>query len=88
MYLGRDKEGLEEITIPAVTITTCSFCKFYEHRMVKSGNHPQYREDCKHPDVTRASAFSDGNLPGFNERDYVETPDWCPYLKVKNDKKE
>lgn len=83
MINDNKREGPEDYVIPRQEIKICQGCKYYSHRMVKSGRNPIYREDCTHPDVVRASLFSDnGNLCGYEGRfNMIETPDWCPYLK-------
>ena len=70
------KEGYTEITIPAQTYKSCSECKYYETKMLRSGKKPEYSHNCKHPEV-KDNGFLPflGNLPNEDK-----TPDFCPFL--------
>lgn len=72
-----DREGPVEKHIPARRHYTCSGCKYFNQRLVRSGLDPLYRHDCEHTEAEEKPmklSFS-GNLPG----DGV-TPKWCPFL--------
>ncbi len=72
--------GPRTVEVPAHSYRTCSGCKFFNHRMVHSGQRPLYTNSCTHEDVMseRPGSLFHGNLPGFPNH---PTPDWCPFLK-------
>lgn len=81
----RNNEGPQKITIPQQGFTTCSGCKFYDKQMVRSGRDPAYRHNCTHPENGQDKKFKlsfTGNLEE-NNLGIVETPNWCPFLKLK-----
>jgi hypothetical protein len=78
-----NKEGFSEINIPAVTIKSCLGCKYYEHRLYKSGRHPEYHDTCKNPE-TELLIMGKRFINDYQEHGIVETPDWCPYLIKEN----
>ena len=59
------------------TTKSCFGCEFYDHRMMKSGQHPEYRDSCKHP---QAIADYYGKFSQLDDREIRgnETPAWCP----------
>lgn len=76
-----NNEGPTAGMIPVRMYKTCQGCKFHDHRMVKSGNNPIYRNDCKHETAPRYSQFSmHGNLE--SEDGIVSPGDWCPFEAV------
>lgn len=83
--MSRDNEGPQQITIPQQSFTTCSGCKYFSRKLVRSGRDPVYRCDCTHPDNGQDKAFKlsfTGNLIE-NDIGVVVTPEWCPFLKPK-----
>lgn len=78
-------DGPQKVNIPQQSFTSCSGCKFLDHRLVKSGRDPIYRNDCVHPENGQSKAFKlsfTGNLHE-NSIGIIVTPDWCPFLKSK-----
>ena len=59
------------------TFKTCFGCDYYDHRMMCSGRHPEYRDACKHP---RAIIDYYGKFSQLDDREMkgCETPHWCP----------
>lgn len=53
--------------------------------MMRSGMHPIYSNNCKHPDLdeeNKAHSLSmDGNLRGMHGN--IITPEWCPVKPKK-----
>lgn len=79
--------GPEKRHVPVREFYSCSGCKFYSHRLVKSGMDPIYRNDCEHPrikydkDISYHGSLSmEGNL-GKAE----QTPNWCPFLQPERE---
>ena len=56
---------------------SCFGCEFYQHTMMKSGRHPEYRNSCIHQ---QAVAEYYGTGSGYEDREIRgdETPEWCP----------
>lgn len=59
------------------TQKTCFGCDFYDHIMMKSGRHPEYRDACKHP---QAIIDYYGNKSSLPDREICghDAPFWCP----------
>jgi len=77
------KEGYTIVTVPEQKYRSCYECKWYEHKLLVSGQHPRYGSNCKHPDVPMKYGFGNDfcNLNDMFGR--VETPEWCPVGEVK-----
>ncbi len=61
--MTKEQEGPVNGMIPSIMYKTCQGCKHYSHRLVKSGNNPIYRQDCKLDIAPRAGMLSmSGNL--------------------------
>jgi hypothetical protein len=84
-------EGPRQQNIPAQSITTCSGCKHFHSRLVKSGRDPIYAKNCEHPDVKGDDShlvmfgLAEGNLKE-DENGWTVTPEWCPF-RAENSKK-
>jgi hypothetical protein len=81
-------EGPKEVIIPEQKFLSCQSCDHYHHTMVKSGMHPIYKSDCRHPELPEKNLvfnFEHGNLSGTNISGMVETPKWCPFLQKESD---
>ena len=61
------------INIPSSSYRSCKNCDFYDRTMLKSGQNPIYKLNCKHPNVLVGNLKSD------------KTPSWCPFLKVDSE---
>lgn len=79
-----DNEGPQKTTIPQQSFTTCSGCKYFSRKLVKSGRNPIYASTCEHPESKKDGTYYRGNLTE-NHLGIVETPDWCPILNKKNE---
>jgi hypothetical protein len=79
-----NNEGPHEVIIPSTRFTSCSGCKYFNRRLVKSGRNPIYASNCEHPEIREeVKRFGfEGNLQE-NNLGIVETPNWCPYLNPK-----
>jgi len=81
MGIFRDTVGPREIIIPEQRYKSCSGCKYYEYKLLKSGMDPVYHSVCNHPEIAEknigAKRISDYKNP-------VETPEWCPFLQIQN----
>lgn len=77
-----DREGPGDYKIPAQQFTSCSGCKYLSHRLIKSGMNPIYANNCTHPETKIRGNWFTGNLHE-NHIGVIETPDWCPFLKPK-----
>jgi hypothetical protein len=78
-------EGPQILNIPQQSFTTCSGCKFLSHKLVRSGRDPIYAISCKHPDIKYSGHRDSGNL-NQNHLGVIETPEWCPFKKQKDEK--
>lgn len=65
-----NKEGPSVKNIPSRSYSSCYGCKFYSHRMWRSGKNPKYRHNCNHEESRQSGIL--GNLQDD------KTPDWCP----------
>jgi hypothetical protein len=72
-------KGFQDITIPAQTIRTCFGCDHYQRRLVRSGYNPMYDNHCNHPNMP---TLNGSNILDIEINGYVETPNYCPLLKV------
>ena len=76
-------EGPQQVVIPEQRYWSCLACKYYEHRMIKSGINPKYESVCKKLDIYGREMGSDENqfflfaLDDLNSK----TPKQCPFLK-------
>lgn len=77
-----NREGPQETTIPAATFIVCHGCKYLSHQLIKSGMNPIYADNCEHPETEKKGNWFIGNLHK-NFRGVIETPEWCPFLKPK-----
>ena len=77
--LNEHNEGPKQIVIPEQKFLSCSKCKYFERKLMKSGKHPHFRINCNHTDAQLPGLFC-GNLTE-NTVGVVETPNWCPFLK-------
>lgn len=78
-----NNEGPQSVKIPEQNVVTCSGCKYHDHKLVRSGRDPVYRDDCVHPENGQDKAFKlsfTGNLKK-NMTGFIITPDWCPFKK-------
>lgn len=86
-----DKIGPTETVIPEQRFYSCLGCKYFDHFMVKSGQHPVYDTVCKRMDY-QGNVLEEGELClnhyplSLSHRN--ETPSCCPYLKstMRDDK--
>ena len=80
MSFGNDI-GPKEVTIPEQKFYSCFGCKFYDHHMVRSGQHPIYETVCRAMNMM-GEEIKDGeiNFTFYHLHD-KKTPDCCPYLK-------
>lgn len=58
------------------TVEYCSPCKWYTHRMVKSGLHPVYHSACNHPQEVADDMFDRTERGHTIHGQY--RPSWCP----------
>ena len=58
-------------------VQSCFGCEFYQHRMMKSGQHPEYRNSCTHPQAIKDYY---GKYPSCEDREIIcdGAPAWCP----------
>lgn len=88
--MNREEIGPREIVIPEKRLYSCYNCKFYEHYMVSSGQHPVYESVCKKMNII-GDEIEDSKLSTFFfilSSSEEKTPDCCPYLKAikRNDR--
>jgi hypothetical protein len=69
-------EGYRIRIIPEQKIKSCSGCFHYSHVLLRSGRHPLYKNDCRHPKATIIFS-SYGSIVDDN------TPGWCPVGESK-----
>jgi hypothetical protein len=64
-------------------VRSCFECEFYQHRMMKSGQHPEYRDSCTHPQAVKDYY---GNC-SYEDREIreKESPSWCPVGERQKD---
>lgn len=79
-------KGPTQIVIPEQKYLSCRDCDYYSHVMLKSGFNPIYGEFCSNPDIPEEHRrLSPLNWSGNLMDD--KTPDWCPLLPQKVDRK-
>ena len=66
------REGPRKVKIE---YNSCFGCIHHDYRMIHSGMHPLYSNNCNHPKSEKAFSYM-GNI---GEED--KTPDWCPIVK-------
>ncbi len=87
MSFGSDI-GPKEVTIPEQKFYSCISCRFYDHSMVRSGQHPVYETVCKAMSSIGEEIKEDEFIFSYYNLYNNKTPDCCPYLKgVKRDDK-
>lgn len=82
-----DKIGPSETVIPEQRFYSCFGCKYLDHFMVRSGQHPVYDTVCKRMD-SQGNVLEEGELCLSHYKIHKETPNCCPYLKsnMRDDK--
>jgi hypothetical protein len=59
------------------TLKECFGCDYYNHRLLRSGKRPEYRDSCNHPQTIIDYV---GKFRNVEDREIMgaETPSWCP----------
>lgn len=84
-------EGPSELVVPAQRYMSCKGCKYLKSQMIRSGRNPEHKNKCLCPpnDKEYSVLYGPGKeIPKSYDGYRIETPEWCPILKTKEDETE
>lgn len=72
--------GPREVVIPEQRYMSCGGCKYYNHKMVRSGLQPEFVTFCNHPSFEEYANFFQKVRELSSPFQEMRTPEWCPFI--------